>query len=282
MNRFQIRNDSQMDRALRLSQLWSWLPAFRAVAETEHLPTAARAMGLTPSALSRSVSQLEAAVEIKLFTRSGRRLQLSSAGHELLTAVRDAMRRVDDGLARVGSQHPTVIRVAGDGAWIGIVVAPIAAGFEIDHVSITSSLRDDLHRGSIDLAVVESVTPSDDLLIDRLGTVPQAVYGAGDSFASCTSRDEAWPSQVSRVVALRSPNLGLIIDACRVGTLRAVLPVAIADAHRLPAHPTPRLPSANLYLARRKPLGSSAIEGLIPGIIARAREVLRRRSSANP
>src|SRR5262245_24932867 len=37
-------NDRAMDRAARLTELWSWLPAFRAVAETQHLPTAAAAL----------------------------------------------------------------------------------------------------------------------------------------------------------------------------------------------------------------------------------------------
>ena len=31
-----------VDRAIRLSNLWNWLPAFRIVAETQHLPTAAK------------------------------------------------------------------------------------------------------------------------------------------------------------------------------------------------------------------------------------------------
>jgi DNA-binding transcriptional LysR family regulator len=267
-----------MDRALRLSQLWSWLPAFRAVAETEHLPTAARAMGLTPSALSRSVAQLEAAVDTKLFARTGRRLQLEPAGRELLAAIRDAMRRVDDSLGRLGSQHPRSLRVTGEGAWIGVVVSPILAGFELEHVEVESSLPDGLQRGSIDLAIVETATTSDDILIDRLGTVSQAVYGTGDLFASCTSRDEAWPSHVPRAVALRTPHLAVIVDACRIGGMRAVLPVAIADAHQLRAHAAPRLPPASLYLVRRKPLGTSAVEALIPAIVARGREVLRRRN----
>jgi DNA-binding transcriptional LysR family regulator len=268
-----------MDRALRLSHLWTWLPSFRAVAETEHLPTAARAMGLTPSALSRSVAQLEAAVETKLFARVGRRLQLEPAGRELLAAVRDAMRRIDDSVDGLGTQAPKSVRVAGDGAWIGVLVTPITSGFELEHVPIETSIRDALQRGSIDLAVVETVMLGGDILIDRLGSVPQSVYGTGDRFAACTSRDEAWPSHVARAITLRTPSLGVIVDACRVGGLQAVLPVAIGDAHGLRSHPAPRLPPASLYLARRKPLGTSAVDALVPAIVTRAREVLLRRVS---
>ena len=47
---------------LRLLELWSWLPAFRFVAETEHLPTASDLLYTSPSALSRTVKQLEGAL----------------------------------------------------------------------------------------------------------------------------------------------------------------------------------------------------------------------------
>ena len=48
-----------MEHLRRLYRVWNWLPAFRAVAETEHLPTASEMLGLTPSALSRAIKQLE-------------------------------------------------------------------------------------------------------------------------------------------------------------------------------------------------------------------------------
>ena len=41
-----ISND--MERVVRLDSFWSWLPAFRVVAETAHLPTAARTLGVGP------------------------------------------------------------------------------------------------------------------------------------------------------------------------------------------------------------------------------------------
>lgn len=43
----------------RVRTIWSWLPAFRAVAEVEHLPTAAQELGIVPSSLSRTVKQIE-------------------------------------------------------------------------------------------------------------------------------------------------------------------------------------------------------------------------------
>ena len=85
----------------RLLRLWNWLPAFRAVAQTEHLPTASARLNVSASALSRSIRLLEEDVGVPLFDRVGRRLALNAEGKLLLDAVRDAMRRVDDALARL-------------------------------------------------------------------------------------------------------------------------------------------------------------------------------------
>ncbi|MHC4078781.1 MAG: helix-turn-helix domain-containing protein, partial [Planctomycetota bacterium] len=69
-----------MDRLRRLAQLWNWLPAFRAVGETQHLPTASRALSVTAPALSRAVRLLERDVGQPLFRRIGRRIELNEAG----------------------------------------------------------------------------------------------------------------------------------------------------------------------------------------------------------
>ncbi len=59
-----------MERLRRVASFWNWLPAFRAVAETEHLPTAAEALFVSPSALSRAIRLLEKDVGQPLFRRT--------------------------------------------------------------------------------------------------------------------------------------------------------------------------------------------------------------------
>ena len=86
------------DRFRRTANFWNWLPAFRAVAETEHLPSATQIAHVTAPALSRAVRQLESEIGHELFGREGRGLQLNEDGRRLLVAVRDAMRLVDDAL----------------------------------------------------------------------------------------------------------------------------------------------------------------------------------------
>ncbi len=86
----------------RVASLWNWLPAFRAVAETEHLPRAAALLGTSPPALSRTLKLLEKAVGAPLFHRTGTRLVLNDQGRRLLAHVREAMRIVDEGLGNEG------------------------------------------------------------------------------------------------------------------------------------------------------------------------------------
>ena len=69
-----------MERLRRVARLWSWLPAFRAVGETQHLPTASEHLLVTAPALSRAVRLLEKDVGRELFRRTGRRIELNDNG----------------------------------------------------------------------------------------------------------------------------------------------------------------------------------------------------------
>jgi len=107
-----------LDRHQQVARVWDWLPAFRAAAEYESLQRAGLALSLSPSALSRSIKLLEDTLGLTLFTRSPSGLTLTEHGHRLLTATREAMRRVHEGLAvdvalrlRAGAVGPVLPRV---------------------------------------------------------------------------------------------------------------------------------------------------------------------------
>ena len=54
-----------MERLRSIANLWNWLPAFRAVAETGNLRLAAERLHVSPSALSRTVRLLEDEIELR-------------------------------------------------------------------------------------------------------------------------------------------------------------------------------------------------------------------------
>lgn len=90
---------------LVLSSIWNWLPAFRAVAETENLRIAAQWIGSSPPALSRTIKLLEEHINLSLFTRRDGRLILNASGKKLLSVVHIAMRHIDDALQEIQGQE---------------------------------------------------------------------------------------------------------------------------------------------------------------------------------
>ena len=69
------------------------LSIFVAVAEREHLTQAARAIGLTPSAVSSSIRTLEAFYGVELFHRVGRRIELTNEGRVFLGEAKATLAR---------------------------------------------------------------------------------------------------------------------------------------------------------------------------------------------
>ena len=67
---------------------WNHLHAFLKTVETGSLSAAARQLGLTQPTLSRQISALESALSLMLFERTGKRLTLTDAGHELLRSAK--------------------------------------------------------------------------------------------------------------------------------------------------------------------------------------------------
>ena len=70
------------------------LPEFLAVAERSSFKNAAESLGVTRSAVSQSVQQLEARLGVQLFVRNTRAVALTEAGHTLLRGVGPAFAQV--------------------------------------------------------------------------------------------------------------------------------------------------------------------------------------------
>ena len=91
-----------------LNELSSYLDAFISAADEGSFSAAARRMGQTPAAISKSVGQLEARLGVRLFQRSTRRLALTSDGERLYGQVRLPWGEIGDALAdlRQGAGKP--------------------------------------------------------------------------------------------------------------------------------------------------------------------------------
>jgi DNA-binding transcriptional LysR family regulator len=91
-----------------LTELSSYLDAFISAADEGSFSAAARRMGITPAAVSKSVAQLEARLGVRVFQRSTRRLALTSDGERLYGQVRLPWGEIGDALTdlRQGAGKP--------------------------------------------------------------------------------------------------------------------------------------------------------------------------------
>ena len=71
------------------------LRVFEAVATHLNFSAAAEALNVTPAAVSQQIKSLENYVQIPLFRRSGRRVEITEEGVELLPAVRAGLDRLE-------------------------------------------------------------------------------------------------------------------------------------------------------------------------------------------
>lgn len=268
---------------------WSWLPAFRAVAETEHLPSAAQLLGVGPSTLSRSIAQLERAIGKPLFRRSARTLQLNVAGQAFLAAVRDAMRCIDDGRNEVtgpGLRGP--LQVASSGAATTTYVAPALMRMRREHPLIEPRITTHplaqvppmLLRGALDVAFQESNLVCDGLVSTRIATIRRSVYCGRNHRLFDAKRIDArdlsnaefvapppdetgiipdgWPVGRPRRIGLTTDQLRVGVELCLQGSLLAVLPDALIDAQPLGQlrRLTVAVAPSELYAAHRRRLGA--------------------------
>ncbi len=84
----------------KLLSIWNWLPAAHFVAELGSIREAARALGVSPSAVSRMVKLLEETIDTRLFVRGPNRVVLAHAGESFVLKTREGLTSLSDALTR--------------------------------------------------------------------------------------------------------------------------------------------------------------------------------------
>lgn len=174
---------------------WNQARAFLATVEEGSLSAAARALGMTQPTVGRQVSALEDALDIVLFERVGKSLELTPSGLELLDhvrAMRDAASRIS--LAASGRSQTiegTVCVTATD--IFSVYVLPpvlrklreIAPRLNIDIIA-SNDIRD-LTRREADIAI-RHVRPEQPDLIARLVQEVDAYFYASTDYLNSRGR----------------------------------------------------------------------------------------------
>jgi DNA-binding transcriptional LysR family regulator len=268
-----------------------------AAIEADTWAQAARVVGVTPSALSQGLAELERRVGVPLFERDGRRKVLAAgaapvvdharsvlAGTRELSRWAERRRSGRGGVLRVGMidaaaihHFPTELRLFRDerpDVEVRLAVGP------------SGDLLEQLRRGDLDVAVcVEPPAPIDDVSWSALRTEPLAVYAP--SGVSTSGDPSTWGPWVAfppgahtrRVVADRLADLGnryevvaeshqpeVLSEMVRLGLGWTVLPVSQAESGDRPldrARPQPLATRTLVFARRRTAVDDPAADALL-------------------
>jgi DNA-binding transcriptional LysR family regulator len=142
------------------------LRTLRELARCGTIAATARALGLTPSAVSQQLSALERETGVALVDRTDRRTALTAAGHALVghaDRVLDALAAASAELDRVRGAVGGPFRIATVPSAAPALVSPVVAELRTVHPDLDLTVIDEephrsldhLDRGTIDLAVVD-------------------------------------------------------------------------------------------------------------------------------
>src|ERR1700692_4737064 len=77
------------------------LRVFEAVATHLSFSAASEALNVTPAAVSQQIKALEGYIQVPLFRRTGRRVEITDEGLELLPAVRVGLEKLESALQQI-------------------------------------------------------------------------------------------------------------------------------------------------------------------------------------
>lgn len=157
--------DSRNGRERREPMELHHLRYFEAVARHGHVTRAAKELKIAQPSLSKQIQVLETELNVQLFNRVGRRIELSEAGHTLLPYVRRILHDVEharEALRQMGDLTQGHVSL-GASPTVGTHLLPqVLAEFAQRHAGIELELHEDgaarlvtlLEEGNVQLAVV--------------------------------------------------------------------------------------------------------------------------------
>ncbi|MPW19798.1 LysR family transcriptional regulator [Paraburkholderia sp. CNPSo 3157] len=157
------------------------LRVFIEVARLQSFSRAGSEIGLTQSAVSRCVRELEAEIGLKLIDRTTREVQLTDVGGNLVASVSRLLGDLDDALREIreiGEQRRGRVMVAASPTIACRLMPQIVAACGKQYPFITLGLRDDVQSdvvrkvksGEVDFGVIIGPVSADDLIAEALMT----------------------------------------------------------------------------------------------------------------
>ncbi|MFT4012348.1 MAG: LysR family transcriptional regulator [Paracoccus sp. (in: a-proteobacteria)] len=193
------------------------LNAFVTVAQEGSFTRAAARLGVSQSALSQTVRNLEGRVGIRLLNRTTRNVSPTEAGERLLSEVAPALEQIDRGFAGLGSlrDRPSgTIRLSADEYAILSLLWPALERFlalypEVNIELVTDYGRADVVRERFDVGVRRGRLVSKDMIALRIGPdIPMVVVGAASCLAGRRLPEQPHDLSDHDCINLRLPTHG--------------------------------------------------------------------------
>ncbi|PRY00137.1 LysR family transcriptional regulator [Paraburkholderia sp. BL25I1N1] len=167
------------------------LRVFIEVARLQSFSRAGDEIGLTQSAVSRCVRELESEIGLKLIDRTTREVQLTDVGGNLVSSVSRLLTDLDDALREIreiGEQRRGRVVVAASPTVACRLMPRVVASFGQQFPYIALGLRDDVQSdvvrkvksGEVDFGVIIGPFSADDLLSESLMTDSFCVVSRDD------------------------------------------------------------------------------------------------------
>lgn len=168
---------------------------FAEVVAAGSLSAAARRLGMTPSAVSQHLRQLEQALGLALLYRSTRRLTLTEAGERFHTgcaAMVAAARSAEQALARLRDEPEGELRVTAPVGFAGLLAKALLPLRNYPRLSLHLLLDDevvDLIEARVDIALRVGALPDSTLVARKLGSLSQQLCASPGYLA-----ERGWPT----------------------------------------------------------------------------------------
>jgi DNA-binding transcriptional LysR family regulator len=231
------------------------LTDFNLVARHGGFGKAARATGRPKATLSRRVTELEAALELRLFERGARNLKLTEEGRALFERTAALLTELDETAAAIASRAEKPrgrLRISAPLLLSQTAMGKIAAGFALKYPEVrleitTEDRAVDMIEEGYDLVIRVNPDPDESLvgrvfLHDRLVVVarpdlvrptanlagPGVIRGTGDrqTWNVMTSKG---PTTINIEPVLALSSLIMVRDAVRAGVGAARLPISLVS-----------------------------------------------------
>lgn len=134
----------------------AWLRTFETAARLGGFATAAKALGLTPAAVSQQVRALEGRLGFTLFNRLSRGVELSEMGRAYLPSVRRAFEDLEAATAGLfGVGQPRTLIVRAPISFAALRLAPLLGEFHALHPRIPVRLCTAVWADGVDEATID-------------------------------------------------------------------------------------------------------------------------------